>query len=245
MVVSKATTERDEFAGLLDDLGSPRRFAGHGHSTSSTELKQSLVTKRVKRSQDGVCGSRRARTRGLVLAAGVPPGTASPSAIARRIADADLLVQRHRAGGIDSQADGIGHPQPGREWGPASGVGNNPTIAVTDPQLHTGGPAEAHGRSVPTSVCQARDAHACWSGCRRAADTRRTADEAGFPPQVHRLADPIYSVLPSIVATTNTAGRLSTTSSPTRSHAIEFATGQCTPMYGACASTREADSKPT
>jgi hypothetical protein len=45
---------------------------------------------------------------------------------------------------------------------------------------------------------------------------------------------------PAIVAVTDTAGRLSHTAKPTRSHAIEFATGQRTPMSGGLDNTEAA-----
>jgi hypothetical protein len=43
-----------------------------------------------------------------------------------------------------------------------------------------------------------------------------------------------------MVAVTDTAGRLSHTARPTRSHAIELAPGHLTPMYGGLDSTAEA-----
>ena len=44
----------------------------------------------------------------------------------------------------------------------------------------------------------------------------------------------------AIVAVTDTAGRLTHTARPTRSHAIELAIGQLTPRYGDFDNTREA-----
>jgi hypothetical protein len=40
--------------------------------------------------------------------------------------------------------------------------------------------------------------------------------------------------MPTMIAVTDTAGRRSHTATPARSQAIEFGTGQATPMDGSC-----------